>query len=219
MPNQNSDIYSTSYALMYTGAGQTWKVGKNADLLGVAGAVYSNFASSKLVNKGSLVGNSTGVLYDVSGLAGTYKVVNAEGGEISALYGVYVNGFLGSLLVQNDGDIFGAIFGVYALGSTDVKVMNDGTILSGIYAIFVAASSAGANGTVIDNNGIAKGAIYGTYISGPSTVMAKVTNHKDGVIGGGVDAVYSLSPVQLKNDGKIIGNVYTSPYADKVVNK
>lgn len=219
MPTQNSDIYSSTYALMFTGAGETWKIGKNANLFGLAGAVQSTYANSKLINKGSLVGNAFGVYYDVGGLSGTYKVVNKEGASISGSNGVYVSDFLGSLLVQNDGDIFGATFGVFVAGSSDVKVMNDGSITSGIYAIFVAASSAGANGTVVDNNGIAKASLFGVYLSGPSTVMAKVTNHEDGVIGGGLAGVFSPSPVDVKNEGKIIDVVWTSDYADKVVNK
>jgi hypothetical protein len=71
---------------------------------------------------------------------------------------------------------------------------------------------------VVENHGKIESALYGVYLVGDDPVRAKLVNHDDGVIKGTL-AVGSALPLDLKNEGKLQGVVYTGEYDDKIVNK
>ncbi|MCB1503055.1 MAG: hypothetical protein KDK07_25305 [Bauldia sp.] len=220
MPTQNSDINGNPFAITYAGPGLTWKVANGVDVTGTAAAIVSVFANSKLINKGSLFGGDYGVAWGPGGAFGTYTIDNMSSGEISGgIYGVYVSDFLGSLIVQNAGDIQGGTFGIYAVGSSDMRVDNTGEISGGTFALFLAASSAGGAGQVVNNHGMIESSQYGFYASGPSNVRVMLNNDKGALLKGGLAAITDLSPLTVKNDGKIEGLVETYSYDDKIINK
>ncbi|MBN9022873.1 MAG: hypothetical protein J0H08_12440 [Rhizobiales bacterium] len=219
MPTQTTDLSGNPYGITYASSGLTWTIAKNVDVTGTVAGIYSPFGSSALVNKGTLVGGTLGVYFDASALSGTLSVTNKSSGEISAPYGIFAANFTGAVRIANDGDIHSSLFGIYVSGSTDVALKNSGDISGDTFAVFLGASTVGAKGTVVDNHGMIEAPQFGLYISGPNTVGAKVFNHDDGIIKGGTAAFVGLSAVDLKNEGKIVGTVVTSFYADKITNK
>ncbi len=219
MPTQNTNVYNPGYGILYLAPGETWTVAKGVNVSGGVGAVYSGFVNSTLINKGDLFGGTFGVNFDAGGQISNYTVINKASGVIDDPYAVYIANFLGAAKVDNAGEIRGKFVGVYASGSSDVSVKNTGEISSDGFGLFVAATSAGAKGPVIDNHGKIESHQTGVYISGPNNVSAKLVNHKGGVIEGDGLALDVYSPINFKNEGKVIGTVFTSAYQDSVLNK
>lgn len=218
MPVQNTDVNGNPYGITYTAAGETWKVTKNVDVFGTVGAVFSQFVNSTLINKGSLFGNSYGVFFNPSGAPGNFLIKNAAPGDIKGQYAIYVVNFDGMVDIQNLGEIDGSNFGILTSGMGPVNVVNEGETFGGTFAIFL-ASTGGTGGPVINNYGLATSPQYGIYISGPSTVQAKINNYEDATIKGGLTAIQALQPLLMKNKGVVKGNILTSAYDDKIVNK
>ncbi len=219
MPTQNSDVSGNPAGITYSAAGETWKVSKGVDVFGSTAGVLSDYANSKLVNKGSLFGNGYGVLFDAGGLTGNLTIYNKASGSINGGFGVLAVDFLGSLDFQNMGDVSGNTVGAYLVGSSDIHVANEGDIFGGTYGIFAEVTTVSANGPVIDNNGTVKSALFGIYIGSITGVLTKITNHEDGLIKGSVISILSGEQLKLKNEGKIDGVVVTNTYDDKIINK
>lgn len=219
MPTQNTDVSGNPYGLTYAGPGLNWKIAKNVDVTGTVGAIYSGFVNSTLVNKGDLFGGTFGVFFEALGGFSTYKINNKASGEISSQYGVYIANFLGSAKIDNAGDINGSQFGIFTAGSPYVEVMNTGEIGGAIFAVFIAGSVSGAKGPLVDNYGMIDSPQFGLYMSDVNNTPGKLNNHEGAVIKGGLAAVYELLPLTFKNEGKVIGKVWTSEYNDKIVNK
>lgn len=220
MPTQNTNVSNNPYGITYAGPGLTWTIANGVDVFGSVIGILSQYANSKLVNNGSVSGGTYGVVFDPGGAFGNYTIINKKSGDISgANFGIYVNNFQGPLVIENLGDVTAGTIGVYASGSTDVKITNMGDVNGGVYALFVAASTPGAHGPVIDNYGSAESAQIGLYASGPGNVRAMLTNHEGALLKGGMAAIYDLSPLTVKNEGKILGLVQTASYDDKIVNK
>ena len=242
MPTQSTDVVSSPYGIAYTAANQTWKILKGVSVQGDSAGVYSAYANSKLINNGSILGE-VAVYFMGSGGTSDYVVENQKKGEINGEYGVVAAGFLGSLLIDNAGEIGGLQFGIYVpMFDAAVKIVNTGEVdggAIGFYSVGSGAVSIENHGEIsggqagvamqmvnpdspapkIDNYGTIKGFQAGVYLLGDVDGMAKVINHKGAKIESPEIGILSQDGLKVVNQGKIEGHILTGDSQDKVINK
>jgi hypothetical protein len=218
MPTQNTDISGVPIGITFAAAGETWRVANGVDVDATLYGVQSVFAGTTLINRGSLFGTSVGAFFNPPTTPGAFVVNNKKSGDIGGQYGIAAVTFTGSVDVINAGEVSGSASGVYAVNcSADVGVENTGDI-SGQYGIFIAALVAGAHGPVIDNRGdITASTQSAIYLSGPAGVRAKIVNHEGALIDGGDLAIESLLKLNMRNEGRVQGDIQTSNYDDRII--
>jgi Ca2+-binding RTX toxin-like protein len=243
MPTQSTDITGTPNGITYTTIGETWETLKGVDVRGTTFGIFSAFADSVLDNNGSIFGDSAGVFFDSDGAASNWVVKNKAKGEIQGAFAVVIDNFVGSALVENKGQISSTSIGVYMKQDGSARIVNDGAIksaivgiqsetpdltventgvISGAYGVRVSAAGSGpvTAGTLIENDGKVKGFYAAIEISGDTGVAAQLINRDDGVIKSNyLTAIRSTERLYLKNDGKVVGRVFTSGYDDQIINK
>ncbi|WP_421726003.1 hypothetical protein [Bauldia sp.] len=229
MPKQSNDIFSADApAIAFSKSDQKWKIDKNVDVgASAAAAVFSKYANSDLVNKGTVYAyGDVGVYFGRTGA----MLLNKETGHITGgQYGVQFDPFAPTDVkgtVINHGEIAGLHTGVRNDGMGDFKVENYGEVLgsqNGIYShAFYAGSTAGP---VIKNYDSIKSEKFAIRLDADAGLRSKVVNQKNGVIDGGEindnggAAVYvSGGEMTLINKGKINGDVYGSSLKDTITN-
>ncbi len=230
MPTQHTDIYNPiAPAIIYAGPGKTWTIADGV-LVGTgnpaAAAVYSSFNGSKLVNKGEVFGQASGVSFGVYFQAAKNgTVINKANGSIVGDFGVVVGNVVGAknMTVTNDGSIIGlASYGVAAGDVSNFNLTNTGHIFGASVGVFASVATAGAtDGPTIENSGAIGGGTVGIYaqvfLAGLKTT---IVNKSGGTIKGVTASIANTGPGNLlvENHGKIKGNVIGGPAADKIVN-
>ena len=220
MAVQDADVSSDPYGIAYTLPGQVWEVLKGVTVTGADAGVYSAFADSRLVNRGSIIGvDDQGVLFEANGAASDYVVRNKASGDIHGKeVGIYAYLFTGSLFVRNEGVIDAVQNGITSQGSADTRIDNTGLISGGEIAVYIAPEFLGAkdpkisNGGRIESPGVAIGMAF--Y---PGATL-DVWNRKGGTIEGVLAAIDSNGPLVLRNDGRITGAIIGDAGRDVIVN-
>ncbi len=220
MPTQKNDIFNPgAAAITYSGAGQKWTIGGNADVGSASSfAIVSAFANSKLVNEGYLysyanvaanfIGNNTTVINKASGVINGFSA------------GVFINTPGTDASLTNDGKILSAAYGVGVLGPGDLEVENHGEIFGHTYGLYVSVGNVGSTaGPKIVNDGSIRSDSDGLVLIAANGLRSTVTNGPGGVIQGDLFAiVVSNGALKLTNDGKIKGDVVSTSGNDTIVN-
>ena len=219
MPTQNNDINTSPYGIFYTAPGQTWKVSKNVEVIGAVDGVHSDFASSTLINKGSIFAVYDIAVHFTGGGFSNHVLKNKASGTIDGNgIGAGFSNYSGSLMVQNKGTIKGVGTGLVSNGSTDVRIDNKGTISGGERGVLIDPTNYGSHDAVVQNHGTIKASGIGMFLTNNISTYTKIENYSDGKIAGGIAAIVSGGELNLKNEGKIKGAVVTDNYDDKIVN-
>lgn len=222
MPTQSTDVSGSTYGIEYNSPGQTWKIKKGVSVVGNDTGVYSEYVNSKLVNNGTVVGQDDyGVYFDADGGFSKYEVMNKKKGEINADdQAIYLYDFRGSALIDNYGAIISSEDeGVHTYGSSNVMVNNWGSIYGEDQGVYIDSEYVGTKAPSIKNYGKIESQGEAIYLYDDTGMLAKIVNYEKGVIRGDDYAIYSEERVKIKNDGKILGDIQTEDYDDKVINK
>ncbi len=225
MPIQTTNIFDyeaedpTGLGLVYAGPGIKWTVAKDVFVGASKVAVYSEHNGSKLINKGEISSDRTGVHFEAKE-NGT--VINKAGASIFGTYGVTV-GTLASknMKVVNHGEIFGhQSHGVMAADVSNFYLHNTGEIFGrqgGVHTL--AGSPAMSVGATIINDGTIRSDVYGIYAQAIPGLVTTIVNGKHGTIAGAEFAIRCTpGQLSLENRGKIKGVVYSADLDDVVVN-
>ena len=223
MPKQSADTSGNTYGIEYNSPGQTWTVKKGVSVTGSDNGVRSDYVDSKLVNKGAIYGlDYEGVLFQGSGNISEYIIFNKKSGDIAGdSDGILINDFRGSAKIENDGFISGEdAAGIATYGSSYVDILNNGKIFGDDEGVQIEVDYAGSKNPSIKNYGSIEANYFAVDLNGTGSGLAKVTNYAGGTIRGGDYAIYSNNgAVKIKNEGKIIGDIFSDYFDDKIINK
>ncbi|SDB31369.1 hypothetical protein [Bauldia litoralis] len=217
MPVQKLNVSGGPIGITYSGPFEVWTIAKGVSVSATDAGVLSEFASSTLVNKGSVAGHD-GVYFDPDAF-GEYVVRNTKSGKINAEnIGIFVEDFSGPLSVSNKGKITGDVTGIKSDGSSDVSIENKGRIFGEYEGIEIDFQSMGTTGVSIDNYASIRSLEYAIALDDYYGQTAKIMNAKGATIKAPV-AIYSDEQLKLTNEGKIKGDIFTYDGNDKIINK
>lgn len=217
---QNAN-FSDSSTIVYTGPNQTWIVaaGVTGELTNDGNLVTTNQPGSRLENRGTLTTKQATVLFlDLNGKSPDgSSLLNAAGAAIASQVG---NAFgcsgVDGVVVDNRGAMNGGGNGVSFGESTDVKLINSGTIFGKLAGVSIAAT----DGAAITNTGSISSQQYGLLVTDGVGFRAKVAN--SGNLAGNVAAILveNGNKILLTNTGTIGGDVLckSAGQKDKIVN-
>ena len=199
----DSDIITYNVdAFAFQSNDETVKVNRGVTVASHDHAISSNKTNSKLINKGTLIGDTIAVFFDT--LADNGRVINAPVGLIVGE--VYLGGH-GTEAMNNSGRDFSTSDTVFIDNLATIgKVINSGEIWSGLHAIHI------QSGGTISNTGSIKGAEAAVYINTLSdNLVVTINNKAHGLLRGGNHSIDSeMGAFVLNNFGTIIGNIVGS---------
>ena len=191
-------------------------------------AVYSNFANSKLINKGNLISGNTsgdafGILFDNS--SNNSSITNLAGALISGFDGADMDGH-GSQIFNNFGKVIAtgpsAAFGTgvyFGANTQGVLLNNHGVIVSLTNGAWNQSNNTGG---VFNNFGLISGGIHGVEFDTAASLTSVLTNAATGTIKGGADAIFmdaAAGMLHFTNAGKVVGGIFDSAdRRDTVIN-
>ncbi|WP_421724487.1 hypothetical protein [Bauldia sp.] len=225
MPTQKNDIFAfdgNGIGILFSKPDQKWKINEGVFIAAGNIAVASEFEKSKLINKGELFSNNVGVIFTKD----DSNFINKKEGSILSGRGVeFSNGStIDKGSVENHGVIRGLNdYGVVAEDVTKFELSNYGKIVG--TEIGAAFDSILEKGPKVENEGLIKsigpGENAAVYMNDSSDVKLTVINKADGTIEGLYSIVVDDGRLDLKNHGKLKGDVIldSTGKSDKIINK
>jgi hypothetical protein len=205
----------------YTEPNTTWIVGAGVkgEAIDDGNLILTNQPGSRLENRGTISAKQATVLFlDANGMAPDgSSALNAAGAIIASEVGTAF-GCLGvdGVVVDNRGSISGGGSGMHFHESTNVQLINSGTIFGKLAGVTIAST----DGAAVTNSGSISSQQYGLWVLDGAGFRAKVTN--SGSLSGNVASILveNGDKLLLNNSGTLGGDILcrSAGQKDKIVN-